>query len=254
MVELKNNPDRMNKADGYRQVLKTFAIWEPYLIKESGLPGPRGNLELAQVVADEGNRQLFEHFLTYTPEVAPVNSPQEFLAFCGVVGMGKLLADGNDEILGTLRSYASDPRWRMREGVAMALQRLGNKNMRKLLDAMENWSRGNWYEKRAAAAALAEPVLLKNEKEALRALQILDGMTVSMENYGDLRNEGFRVFRQGLGYCWSVVVTAVPADGKQLMEKWLTCNDPIIRRVMQENLKKKRLERMDPDWVEKWRT
>jgi hypothetical protein len=57
----------MNKADSYRQVLKTLADWEPYLLQESGLPGPRGNLELAQVVADEGDRELFEHFLTCTP-------------------------------------------------------------------------------------------------------------------------------------------------------------------------------------------
>ena len=243
----------MNKADSYRQVLKTLADWEPYLLQESGLPGPRGNLELAQVVADEGDRKLFEHFLTYTPDVAPVNSPQEFLAFCGVVGLGKLLAEGDDGILDTLRPYASDPRWRTREGVAMALQRLGKKNMGKLLEAMAIWSTGNWYEKRAAAAALAEPVLLKNEIEALWALHILDGMTVSMENSADAGSEGFRVFQQGLGYCWSVVVAAAPAEGKRLMEKWLACNDRIIRRVMQENLKKNRLVRMDAAWVEKWR-
>jgi hypothetical protein len=71
----------MTKADSYRQGLKTLKDWEPYLLQESGLPGPRGNLELAQVVADEGDRKLFEHFLTYRPGVAPVNSPQEFLAF-----------------------------------------------------------------------------------------------------------------------------------------------------------------------------
>jgi hypothetical protein len=93
----------MNKADSYRQVLKTLPDWETYLLQESGLPGPRGNLELAQAVADEGDRSLFEHFLTYTPEVTPVNSPQEFLAFCGVVGLGKLLADGDDGILEALR-------------------------------------------------------------------------------------------------------------------------------------------------------
>jgi len=243
----------MNKADNYRQVLKTLPDWETYLLQESGLPGPRGNLELAQAVADEGDRSLFEHLLTFTPDVAPVNTSQEFLAFCGVVGLGKLLADGDDGIMETLRPYASDPRWRTREGVAMALQRLGKKNMGKLLDAMETWSTGNWYEKRAAAAALAEPALLHNEKEAVRALQILDGMTTSMENSTDARSAGFQVFQQGLCYCWSVVAAAAPAEGKRLMEKWLACNDRIIRRVMQENLKKKRLVRMDAAWVEKWR-
>ena len=94
--------------------------------------------------------------------------------------------------------------------------------------------------------------MLQNDKEALRALQILDGMTASMENSTDTRSAGFRVFQQGLGYYWSVVVAAAPAEGKRLMEKWLACNDRIIRRVMQENLKKKRLVRMEAAWVEEW--
>jgi hypothetical protein len=243
----------MNKSETYRQVLKTLADWESYLLQESGLPGPRGNLELAQVVADEGTRELFAHFLTYTSNVAPVNSPQEFLAFCGVVGLGKLLAEGDDSLLATLRPFASDPRWRTREAVAMALQRLGKKDMGKLLDAMEIWSTGNWTEKRAAAAALAEPALLHHKPDALRALSLLDAMTASMENSADAKTEAFKVFQQGLGYCWSVVVAAAPEAGKLLMEKWLTCEDRIIRRVMQENLKKNRLVRMDAVWVQKWK-
>jgi len=241
----------MSNADSYRQVLKTLTDWEPFLLKESGLPGPRGNLELAQVVADEGDRDLFEHFLTYTPEIAPVNSPQEFLAFCGVVGLGRFLAEGDDEALIILRLYASDPRWRTREAVAMAVQRLGKKNMGKLLQAMETWSKGNWYEKRAAAAALAEPVLLKNKEDAFQALRILDVMTASMENSPEARSDGFKVFQQGMSYCWSVVVAAAPTEGKRLMEKWIACSDRVIRRVMQENLKKKRLVCMDAIWVKK---
>ena len=243
----------MNKTESYRQMLASLQDWEPTLLRESGLPGPRGNLELAQVVADEGERSLFEHFLTYTPEVAPTNDPHEFLAFCGVVGLGRLLAEGDEAILEQLRPFASDPRWRLREGVAMALQRLGKQDMPRLLRAMQTWSNGNWLEKRAAAAALAEPVLLHNEKEALEALQILDQITASMENSGETKDEPFKVLQQGLGYCWSVVVAAAPAEGKKLMEKWLTCDDHTLRKVMQENLKKNRLVRMDAAWVEKWR-
>jgi hypothetical protein len=243
----------MNKTETYRQKLKNLRDWEPYLLQESGLPGPRGNLELAQAVADEGNRDLFEHFRTFTPDVAPVNSPQEFLAFCGVLGLGKLLAEGETEILNLLRPYASDPRWRTREAVAMALQRVGKKDMGFLLSAMEIWSTGNWLEKRAAAAALAEPVLLHKEKDALNALQILDRITASMENSLEARSTNFKILQQGLGYCWSVVVVAAPQEGKLLMEKWLFCPDLVIHRVMQENLKKNRLVRMDAAWMEKWR-
>jgi hypothetical protein len=32
----------MNKADGYRQVLKTLPDWETYLLQESGLPARAG--------------------------------------------------------------------------------------------------------------------------------------------------------------------------------------------------------------------
>jgi hypothetical protein len=239
----------LTKAAKYRRILKTLEDWEPYLLQESGLPGPRGNLELAQVVADEGDRRLFEHFRTFTPEVAPVNSPQEFLAFCGVLGLGKLLAEGETQILDMLRPYASDPRWRTREAVAMALQRVGKKDMGFLLSAMEIWSAGNWLEKRAAAAALAEPALLHNKNDALKALQILDRITASMENSLETRNADFKTLQQGLGYCWSVVVVAAPQAGKRQMEKWLACPDPVIHRMMQENLKKNRLVRMDAAWV-----
>jgi HEAT repeat protein len=169
------------------------------------------------------------------------------------MGLGRLLAEGDEAILETLRPFASDPRWRTREAVAMALQRLGKVNMGKLLEAMETWSTGNWYEKRAAAASLAEPALLHNEDDAVRALHILDRMTATMENSLDAKAEAFKVFQQGLSYCWSVLVAAAPAEGKRMMEKWLTCDDRLIRKVMQENLKKNRLLRMDAAWVEKWR-
>ena len=243
----------MAKTDDYRRILQSTSDWQPFLLKESGLPGPRGNLELAQVVADEGNRALFERLLLYTPEKAPVNTPQEFLSFCGVIGLGRLLAEGDRALFGRLRGYASDPRWRMREGVAMALQRLGKVDMQPLLTEMQKWSEGNWLEQRAAAAALAEPALLHNETDAVAALDILDAITTSMQGITGPKDEAFKALQKGMSYCWSVVVAAAPTAGKRLMEKWLRGTDPTILRIMQENLKKNRLVRMDAAWVEKWR-
>jgi hypothetical protein len=37
------------------------------------------------------------------------------------------------------------------------------------------------------------------------------------------------------------------------MEKWFACDDPDVRWIMRENLKKNRLERMDAGWVRGWR-
>jgi len=242
----------VSKVQHYREILRTLTEWEPFLLQESGLPGPRGNLELAQAVADEGDEPLFQHLLSFGPEGAPTNSPYEFLAFCGAVGLGKVLAEGNLRVLSELRRCASDPRWRMREGVAMALQRWGDQDMDALLRAMEDWSQGTALEQRAAAAALCEPRLLGQERHTRQVLSILDRITGSLLQAQDRRSDEFRALRQGLGYCWSVAVAALPEVGRQYMERWLVSTDPDVRWLMKENLKKNRLLRVDADWVQRW--
>jgi hypothetical protein len=37
------------------------------------------------------------------------------------------------------------------------------------------------------------------------------------------------------------------------LEKWFASEDPDVRWIMKENLKKERLSRMDAAWVEQWR-
>ena len=234
----------MSKKDGYRHTLRDLDDWIPFLRKESGLPGPRGNLELAYVVAEEGNKEKFERLLSMRAEE---NTPDVFLVFCGVVGLGKLAAK-RPNLFDRLRPYASDPRWRIREAVATGLQLAGDQDMDLLLKEMKTWSRGNWFEKRAAAATLAEPRLLDQPKHVKRVLRILDTITASMEK-ADAKDESFKVLRQGMGYCWSVAVAALPEAGKPMMEKWLSSEDKDIRWMMKENLKKHRLVKMDPKWV-----
>ncbi|HJS29333.1 MAG TPA: HEAT repeat domain-containing protein [Anaerolineales bacterium] len=242
----------MTKSEDYRRALRSLDDWDGYLLEESGLPGPRANLELAQAVADEGDHQLFERYLTYTAEKATVNSPYEFLAFCGAIGLGRLLAEGDSSQLETLRLLASDPRWRMREAAATALQRLGDVDMDQLLAAMFEWSQGTPFEQRAAAAALCEPRLLVRPEHASAVLQVLDRITAALERAESRRSAGFQALRKALGYCWSVAVAASPDEGKGLMEHWMGSADPDVRWIMRENLKKARLARLDPGWVRAW--
>jgi len=242
-----------DKAGSYRVVLRTLPDWDDYLRRESGLPGQRANLELAQVVADEGDEARFEHLRSYSPEKALTNTPGEFLAFCGVLGLGKLTAEGRTELLEVLKRYADDPRWRVREAVAMALQRFGDADIGALLREMEGWVGGSYLERRAAAAALCEPRLLADQGVKVRVLHILDDITRSIEASNDRKDPDFKVLRQGLGYCWSVAVAASPKEGMRWMERWLHSSDPDVSWIMRENLKKKRLERLDPVWVLAWR-
>lgn len=240
----------MSKISDYRQSLRNLDDWIPFLKKESGLPGPRGNLELAHAVAKKGNRRQFEKLVSIQAEE---NTPEVFLVFCGVVGLGRLAAK-EPKLFERLRVHASDSRWRIREAVATGLQLAGDQDMPLLLKEMQEWSNGNWYEKRAAAAALAEPRLLKDPGHAQRVLQILDRITDSMADAENIKDEAYKVLRQGMGYCWSVAVAALPEAGKPMMEKWLNSGSKNVRWIMQENLKKNRLRRMDTKWVEVCKT
>ena len=242
----------MNKIDAYRAILRTLPDWDAYLLQESHLPGPRSNLELAQAVADEGSPALFERYIAMDAVQAPQNTPAEFLPVCGAIGLGRLLVEGRLEMFPILRRLASDSRWRMREGGAMALQRLGDANMELLMSEMERWCAGNFLEQRAAAAALCEPRLLKDPDQTRRVLGVLDTITTLILPEGNRRSEAFQALRKGLGYCWSVAVAALPHEGKLVMEEWFPVTDKDIRWIMKENLKKDRLARMDAAWVKKW--
>lgn len=244
----------MTKVEGYRQTLREIDDWDEFLLRESALPGPRANLELAQAASMEGDESRFREWVSHTAAHAPTNTPQEFLAFCGVLGLGELLAAGRWDLFEELRRSAVDSRWRMREGAALALQKLGHRDMDRLIAEMRLWSRASLLEKRAAAAALCEPDLLREKRHAESVLHILDEITKSILELENRKDEDFRILRKGLGYCWSVAVTANPEEGKRLMEAWFESSDPDIRWIMRQNLKKKRLERMDAAWVFNWQS
>jgi hypothetical protein len=239
----------VGKREDYVGQLRLAQDWEAFLKKHSGLPGPRGNLELAQAAAEAGSKGQFREWLRYDAASAPANTPGEFVAFCGVVGNGRLLAEGETSSLSLLRTWASDGRWRLREAVAMAMQRFGERDMGAMLSAAEAWARGTPLEQRAAAAAACEPRLLGRPAHARRVLRMLDRITGSLARAEERRSEDFRALRQGLGYCWSVAIVALPEQGKPLLEKWAASRDPDVRWVVRENLKKSRLLRMDRRWV-----
>ena len=241
----------MGKRERYAAELQSMQEWESFLLSESGLPGPRANLELVQAVADEGSEELFLRYLGHTADIAPINTPDEFLPVCGIVGLGRLLAEGRTDLLPMIRASASDSRWRMREGVCMALQRWGDVDMDALISEMESWAAGNPLEQRAAAAALCEPRLLKEEAHAHAVLSILDHITKSLVQSTERKSASFLALRKGLAYCWSVAVAAAPGAGKPLMERWLVSDDRDVRWIMKQNLQKKRLIRIEPAWVER---
>jgi hypothetical protein len=184
-----------------------------------------------------------------TADEAPENTPESFVVNCAVQGLGRLAAEGEQRALQRLREAASDPRWRIRESVAMALQTIGDASMPRLLEMAEELARGSLLEQRAAAAAICEPRLLKDSAYAGSIIGILDRITASLAAVADRRSDAFRALRQGMAYCWSVSIAAYPDIGRPAFERWLATDDSDVRWMLRENLKKNRLQKLDPAWV-----
>ena len=221
-----------SRVDTYRAELRSLADWEPYLKKHSGLPGPRANLELVAAVAEEGDADRLWRLSA---------SQDEFLALCGAAGLGRIALLEPETVMKWLRELAADPRWRVREGVAMALQRIGREDMKGLLAAMRAWSRDGAFVQRAVVAGLCEPALLKNDADTVEVLAILDHITRSLAATSDRKHDGFHVLRQALGYGWSVAAAAAPKNATPYLEKWLRSADRDVAWVMKSNLSKARM-------------
>lgn len=243
------------------------SLWEAYfetgdaedllshLVANSNLPGRRANLELAHAFADLAERFTARDALKVwdlcVPMVdvpvaeAPVDDPREFIPFCGAIGIGAA-ASVSDELrqkgLRILQSLASDPRWRMREGVRFGLQRLLKRHTRTTLRELDTWIRPvRWLEMRAAAAAVADPSALDDKGTAVSALQLQRKILRQVAEADNRQSDAFKTLRKGLAYTLSVVVSAIPDEGFALMAELAGSGDSDVLWIVKQNLKKKRL-------------
>lgn len=170
-------------------------------------------------------------------------------ALCGAVGLGQLLAKGEEDAAEELRRLAEDGRWRVREGVAMGLQRLGDTDLLRLLALARAWmTNPSPLVQRAAVAAVCEPRLLQQADVVGQVLDLLDMVTGTLagRQVGERGDAADRVLRQALGYCWSVAVAALPTEGFARLERWARSDDRDVRWVVRENLKRARLWKAEP--------
>ena len=228
--------------DEYRARLRTLetAHWQEFLTAHSGLPGPRGNIELGKAVAEEADARTVDDLLT---------TDDEYLVFCGVVGLGRLLADSGADadahaLRARLREHATDTRWRVREAVAMALQRLGDSDPSRMVDLVTDWAGDDHaLVQRAAVAGICEPRLLRTPEMARAAIDACERVTASLaaRPTDERRLPEVRTLRQALGYCWSVAVAADPGPGMPRFLALSTSPDPDVAWIVHDNRGKARL-------------
>ncbi|MFC8732747.1 HEAT repeat domain-containing protein [Luteimicrobium sp. NPDC057192] len=243
----------MARRDAYRTDLTALlaaddgaAAVRGYLAERSGLPGPRANLELVAAFADVAPGSLAREL---------ARSDDEYERVCGVVGLGRLLVEAPDggstarSLVAALRGAAVSESWREREAVAMALQRLGDADPRRLRDVVAAWAPGpDPLVARAAVAGICEPRLLSDPataRAAIDACREATGLLAAVP--ADRRREpAVRTLRQALGYCWSVVVAGAPEAGLPVFEELgpPAADDRDLDWVVRTNLRKARLQRV----------
>lgn len=231
---------------------------ERRLAESSRLPGPRANLELAArfadlvgATADDGRDAavaLLGDWLTgrlSSPDLP--EGGEEFLAACAALAAGSVTATSSSEAADhLLTSAAGDERWRVREMAATGMQRVLRADWSSGLRAVRDWLRsGDPLKARAAAAAVAEPPLLKNPGHAAEAVEVVeDAADLLLAMPADRRaDDDVRVLRKALGYAVSVVAAADPDAGLPLLERLATSTDPDARWIARQNLAKARLTR-----------
>ena len=206
--------------------------WADHLIRHSGLPGPRANLELLDAAARVADDETIEALLT---------RDDEYTVACAAAALGRRADD--PAIEPRVRTLAADARWRVREGVAIGLQLLGDGKPGAMAAIVRDWVRDpRPLVQRAAIAAICEPRLLHTPAMARVALDACALATRALTGLpaDQRRKPDARTLRQALGYCWSVAIAADPVAGLPEFRA-LDTHDPDVAWIVRENSRKKRI-------------
>jgi hypothetical protein len=241
----------MGKAADYRAALGSMepASINAFLTANSGLPGPRANLELLWAYADVAPQ---------THILAMVEAEDVYLRCAGTIALGRLLVELNaldassepapseQHIFDLLTQRAADESWRIREATAMAIQLVGDYAPAQMRGYVRAWQANSHpLVQRAAAAGICEPRLLKDAESAQLALDVCSVSTADFTRRpaSTRRDDDVRTLRKALAYCWSVAIAGSPDAGLERFAA-LDQSDADIAWIVKQNLTKNRLKRL----------
>lgn len=163
------------------------------------LAGAAENLPLALAAAE----------VVDVPEARSwLRGEDEWLAVCGAIALGERAAPE------ALRA-ARDDRLRVREGVALGLQRLGERDPMGFSEVLDGW-RGepDPLVQRARVVAICDPLLLADPALAALAVEVCTEATAVLKAAEDRRAGGARTLQEALGAAWGLALAADPLHGR----------------------------------------
>lgn len=225
---------------------------------QSGLPGPRANMNLARGLASECARlgpeagALAYAMATMTPDEAPGATSKEFLVVCGVLAVGARAAvaeerAAQEDALALLEARADDPRFRVRDAVPVALALLGARMKDELAERLDPWM-DRYFQAAAVLRALTEPAWLETFQAGAggaplallhRAFALANGAPRSASRY-----PGHKALVDALGSVPKALAKRVGITVFDALHAWAEQVDtPEMREVIVANLSDPRFKR-----------
>jgi len=221
---------------------------------QSGLPGTRVNLILAQAFATEcvlrgkAADKLAFGMAALSPEAAPGASEREFLPVCGLLALGARAASEKKDaalrkkVVGILHESAEDVRFRVREIVPTALAKIGAVAGDALVYELAPWMDG-FFQASAVLFAMAQPNFTPVISDAEAALARLDeayvlarDATRSMSRY-----PGRKALIDALSLAPAALATHFGVPVFDLLASWSNTEMPELREAIEANLRSGKL-------------
>lgn len=215
------------------------------LSRHGGLPGPRPNFDLAIAVGDQiashrgGALQLIEAMGSLDDREAPGQSAQMFLLVVAAQALASRILAGHDEERSwrLLQELAGDARKNARDGVVVALERIGARlGGEFLLEHLAPWTDGFLQAAVGVEALARRPVLDRLPIGAAELLQArLDEVLHLAEEArrADERTQGRRRLLEAISEFLPAIVARNTALAPWL-QGWFVTQQPELRQAFEE--------------------
>jgi hypothetical protein len=221
-----------------------------FLVANSGIPGPRGNLTLAvevsRLIAKDwaSKKEFFRDII-----VGWSKSGDEYLMFVANCAIGHVLSSNPGEegwAVPILYEANFSPLWRAREGVTFALEALLEYRADLALMLINQWCKSSDpMLVRNSIVALAHPSQLRRNHAQLSALKKYNdiGMKIIAKTV-DSKND-VKILAKSLSFTLSVAAE-VDEDYLDEFQKWIDGNVKSWRTIIRGNLTKVRISKKYP--------
>lgn len=247
-------------SEGFRSEALTRALDEAVagdaralyelLARVGGLPGPRANAGLVLAFSNEcvarGKKAdaLVAQMASLDVDAAPGASKYEIIPMCGVAALGARAASDATALraLATLHDCAEDLRFRVRDGVADALARIGEARGEPLVHDLASWMDG-YFHAAAVLRALSEAKWLARIGSAGAVVERLDEAFELAKNAprAAARYPGFKALLDALAVAPAEAAARFGVPVFDLLGRWATTKDPVLREIVSRILSNPKL-------------